>query len=391
MRNFLLGAALFFFFQAPAQTLFTYGKDSVSVQEFLKAYNKNKTGDNSKKALQDYLDLYIASRLKVKEAQARGYDTLPQLVADMQSLRAQILPLYEKDPATLNRLAEEAFERSQKDIHLAHIFIGYTNKDGMPDTAAARQKAKEAYEQVLKNVSFASIAKKYSDDPSVNENGGDMGHVTVFSLPYELENLLYNTPSGKVSQLHQSSAGFHIFKNLGERPAAGRIKAAQILIAFPPDVQPGQKKELKTLADSLYNLLLKGDDFAKLAGDFSNDPISAHANGMIPEFGVGQFDPVFESTVFNLKDGAISKPFETAHGYHIVKRLNAVPVAAAKKEETLQDLKGRIEGNDRIELTKEVLVQKVRKDASFKKLSFHEAELWAYTDSLLTAKNLFHQ
>lgn len=386
MRNFLFGAALFLFFHAPAQTLFTYGKDSVSVQEFVKAYQKNNTGGNSKKAMKEYLDLYIASRLKIKEAQARGYDTLPQLVSDMNNLRAQILPLYEKDPETLNRLAEEAFERSQKDIHAAHIFISYTNKNGLPDTAAARLRAQEAHKQAQGNASFAAVAKQYSDDPSAQENGGDLGFVTVFSLPYELEHLLYTTAPGKISAVYQSKAGFHIFKNIAERPAAGRIKAAQILLAFPPDIKTNQKLQLKALADSLYDRLAKGDDFGKLAAGFSNDPVSAQANGAIPEFGVGQYEPIFEATVFNLKDGDISKPFQTAHGYHILKRISAVPVAKNKTEEILQSLKSRIESNDRMAFAKDVLVQKVRKNAGYKKLSFDEARLWAYTDSLFDSK-----
>lgn len=385
MRKILAGAALFFSFHSSAQTLFTYGKDSVSVNEFLHAFQKNNNGNKTEKALQEYLDLYIASRLKIKEAETRGYDTLPQLLSDMASLRTQILPAYEKDEASLNKLADEAFNRSQKEIHLAHIFIGYTSH-GIPDSAKAGQKAKEAYDELVKNVSFSDVAKKYSDDPSAKNNGGDLGYITVFSLPYELENLAYTTARGKISQLYQSKAGFHIFKNLGERKALGHMKAAQILIAFPPDASPAQKNAGKKLADSLYSRLLKGDDFGKLATSFSNDYISASANGVIPEFGVGQYDPAFENVAYSLKDGAFSKPFETAHGYHIVKRLSVAPVSTKKDAATIQSLKEKIETNDRLAITKEVLVQKVLKDAPFQKLPFQEAQLWAFTDSLFDSK-----
>ena len=109
----------------------------------------------------------------------------------------------------------------------------------------------------------------------------------MFTLPYELENLAYNTSPGNISALYRSKAGYHIFKNLGERKALGRIKAAQILIAFPPDITVAQKSGLKKLTDSLYTRLLKGDNFEKLAAQFSNDYVSAQANGIIPEFGVG--------------------------------------------------------------------------------------------------------
>src|SRR5438067_2060585 len=80
-------------------------------------------------------------------------------------------------------------------------------------------------------------------------NGGDIGWITVFSLPYELENLAYTTPVGKASNIYRSNAGYHIIKNLGERKALGRIKALQILLALPPNSSEGSKAKLKQRAD----------------------------------------------------------------------------------------------------------------------------------------------
>ena len=386
MRQFLLGSIIFLSLQAPAQTLFTYGKDSVSVKDFLHAYNKNNTTTaKNSQPLQEYLDLYIASRLKIKEALERRYDTLPQLVSDIDNLRAQILPMYEKDNETLNKLVDEAITRSQKDIHLAHIFIGYANPAGLADSAKTKEKAQKAYSALKSNGDFKNIAKQYSDDTSAKYNGGDLGYITVFTLPYELENLAYHTPQGSISSLYQSKAGYHIFKNLGERQALGRIKALQILIAFPPEIPESQKKGLKKLADSLYNRLLKGDDFAKLAAQFSNDYVSAQASGVIPEFGIGQYDPVFESAILALKDGSFSKPFETKYGYHIVKRMSVTPVNASKTDaKQRQVMTEKVEQSDRIELSKEVLTKKIIKEAHYQRLPFEERQLWAFSDSMFS-------
>src|SRR5688500_13680226 len=79
---------------APGHTLFTYGNDSVSVPDFLQAYHKNNTGSNSAASKKQYLDLYIASRLKIKEAQERGYESLPHMQTELSALREQILPNY---------------------------------------------------------------------------------------------------------------------------------------------------------------------------------------------------------------------------------------------------------------------------------------------------------
>ena len=371
--------------KASAQTLFTYGSDSVSVTEFLSAYKKNNAAQSLNAAdVKAYLDLYIASRLKIREAKARGYDTLPQLAADLQNLRAQILPAYVNDKESVNRLVKEAFERSQKDLHLAHIYIPTTTQT---DTAEAWTKATEAYARLQKGEDFAKVAKAFSGDPSVQENGGDLGFITAFSLPYALENLAYNTPAKKISPLYRSKGGYHIFKNLGERKALGRIKAAQILLAYPPNATEEYKAEVKKLADSLYNRLAKGDDFGKLAAAFSNDMVSAAANGQIPEFGVGQYSPAFETVAFGLKDGAISKPFNTAHGWHIVKRLGRVPVASSLDDDkTVTALREKVEGSDRIKSIQDALIQKVIAAVGLKELGVNSFALWAFTDSVLDAK-----
>jgi peptidyl-prolyl cis-trans isomerase SurA len=381
MKKLLAAFLVLACFSASAQTLFHYGKDSVSVAEFLKAYQKNNTGVKTEKAFLDYLDLYINSRLKIAEAKERGYDTLPQLVSDLESLRQQILPSYLTDKESVNRMVEEAFTRSQKDIHLAHIFIAAKTS---VDTAEANKKLSEVEAGLKKGIPFAELAKKYSDDPLAKTNGGDLGYITVFTLPYELENLAYATPAGKTSSVYKSKAGYHIFKNLGERKALGRMKASEILLAFPPDASDAIKQATKKLADSLYNRLLKGDDFGKLATQFSNDMVSAAANGQMQEFGVGQYDAVFENTVFGLpKDDAISKPFLTSHGYHIVKRINKVPVPATKTEKALDAIREKVEQSDRINTTKSKLAKKIMAEAGYKQAAFSNAELWAYSDSIL--------
>ena len=377
----LLGAG-----KASSQTLFTYGKDSVSVTEFLAAYKKNNASQSLNSTdVRDYLDLYIASRLKIREAKARGYDTLPQLTADLQNLRAQILPAYLNDKESTNRLTKEAFTRSQKDIHLAHIFIPTTTQS---DTTAAWSRITEAYGKLQKGEAFDKVAKAYSADSSAKENGGALGYITVFSLPYALENLAYNTPAGKVSPIYRSKGGYHIFKNLGERKALGRIRAAQVLLAFPPGATEAHKASARKLADSLYNRLLKGDDFGKLAAAFSNDVISAASNGQIPEFGVGQYSPAFEAAVFALqKDGAFTKPFQTEHGWHIVKRLSRLPVATSLEDDkAVQALREKVEGSDRIKSVQDALAQKVQATVGLKELGVNSFALWAYTDSALDAK-----
>jgi peptidyl-prolyl cis-trans isomerase SurA len=384
--------AFFLVATASAQTLFTYGSYSADEKDFLRAFNKNNStsSTNKSKAMRDYLDLYIASRLKIREAYNRGYDTLQQIKNDIENLRSQIIENYLNDPQMTDKLEKEAFARSQKDIHVGHIYISFRDKIGVIDTLEAEAKAKEVYDKLKKGEDFSKLAEEYSSDAAAKTNKGDIGYITVFSLPYEYENVIYNTPVGKYSSIYRSKIGFHIFKNIEERKAAGIMKAAQILIAFPPNADDAAKKETAALADSLYQRLLKGDDIGKLAGQFSNDYVSAASNGVIPDFTVGQYDPAFETSVFGLKkNGDISKPILTSHGYHIVKRIELKPVNSdPKNKESMDLLKIKVGTSDRMQYAKNQLMEKVLKQVPVKYYVYTMKDLSILSDSLLDGKPL---
>jgi len=387
----LLLIACFTMAVASSQTLFTYGDYSADAKDFLRAFNKNNTATaaNKTKAMRDYLDLYITSRLKIREAYNRSYDTLPQIKTDIDNLRSQIIENYLNDPAMSDKLLKEAFQRSQKDIHTGHIFISFINKVGVTDTAAAGKIISEVYDKLKKGEDFFKLAQQYSSDPAAKTNKGDIGYITVFTLPYEFENIVYTTPPGKFSSPYKSKIGYHIFKNLGERKGAGKVKTAQILLAFPPGANDAYKNKTAKLADSLYQRLMKGEDLAKLASQFSNDYISAASKGMIPDFGVGQYDPEFEKVAFSLKNGQISKPFLTSHGYHIIKRIGSVPVIAdPKNKANMEELKSKLNSSDRMQAAKNGVIEKALKQIPVKKFSYSDKELMILSDSLLDNKPL---
>ncbi|PZR25753.1 MAG: hypothetical protein DI535_16975 [Citrobacter freundii] len=371
---------------ASSQTLFTFGSHKASADEFLKAFNKNnqQTGAARTKAMKEYLDLYINSRLKIQQAYDLGYDTLPQIKAEAENLRNQIVDNYMSDPDAVAKLSREAFQRSLKDIHAAHIFISFT-KDGQQDTVAAKQKLATVEKRLAKGEDFLTVAQQLSDDPSAQKNKGDLDFVTVFTLPYELESLLYNTAPGRYSKVYTSKAGYHIFKNLGERKALGKIKVQQILLAFPPALNDAGEKRIARLADSLYQRISKGDDFGKLAAAFSNDHISAARDGITPEIAVGEYDPVFEKTVWALPtDGAVTKPFKTSHGYHIVKRLQLLPVITdPSNAANNQQLEARVRSDDRWKTAKDFIYVQVKAKPGIQPAAIANSVLWPATDSLV--------
>jgi peptidyl-prolyl cis-trans isomerase SurA len=372
-----------------AQTLFTYGRYSVDVKEFLRAYNKNNTAKitDRERSVKDYLDLYIRSRLKVREAYDRRYDTLPQIRTEIENLRTQIMENYMADPEMTARMTSEAFDRSQKDVHVAHIFISFRNANGIIDTAAAIRKRDEILNR-LKKEDFSVVARQSSDDTTAKQNGGDIGYITAFTLPYEFETAIYNTPGGQISKPVRSSSGFHIFKILDYRKAAGKIKAQQILLAIPPFADESMKKDIARRADSLYKRILAGDNFNKLANDFSNDYMTGVTGGILPEISVGAYDPAFEKVLFSLpKDGAVSKPFMTRHGWHIVKRISSKPVVTdPANKENLDELKQKIGADSRWKTSRDFIYNKVMANPGFKEFKYDEAAFWNMTDSVIDRK-----
>ncbi len=380
--------AVFSTFAAFSQTLFTYGNYSVTAPDFLRAYNKNNspTTTNKAKAIREYLDLYINSRLKIREAYERRYDTLPQIKMEVDNLRNQIIENYMSDPETMNKLTKEAFQRSQKDIHLGHIFIAIGNAD----TSLAFSQAQVVHSRLQKGDDFLTVAQQASQDPAAKTNKGDIGWVTAFTLPYNFENVIYALSPGKYSAVTRSRAGYHIFKNLGERKAIGKMKAKQILLAFPPGADEAQKKQIGKKADSIYQRLIAGENFDKLASTFSNDYLTAVTGGSMPDFGVGQYDPAFEAKVWALaKDGAVTKPFLTSHGYHIVKRISAVPIVTdANNKSYEQDLRQKIILDQRWKTSQEAIYARVVKVAGLTTNAYDKNALWAYTDSMLDRRPL---
>jgi peptidyl-prolyl cis-trans isomerase SurA len=121
---FLLSAGLLVLnFPATAQNILTYGNSTVSRQEFIKAFSKNNSERHpSEKSYRDYLELYTRFKLKVKAAYDLGMDTLANQKAELADFRRQIEQGFLTDDNSVKDLVAEAFARSQKDIHLGHIY-----------------------------------------------------------------------------------------------------------------------------------------------------------------------------------------------------------------------------------------------------------------------------
>ena len=381
---------LLFFSGVTAQTLFNVDHNPVSKEEFLKAYNKNNTGQKpGPAAYRDYLELYIRYKLKVRAAYDAQLDTLPGQRMELQNFRSQVAESYLKDETSLDRLVKEAFRRGQKDLHVSHILIAQPKNVSSTDTAGAYEKAMEAYAALKKGKKFEEVARQFSDDPSVKRNGGSLGYITVFTLPYQLESLAYSLAPGQYSRPYRTKGGYHIFRTDAERRPAGRVRVAQILVAYPPSATEAMKLAARQKADSLYMLLRQGNDFATVARNNSSDNLSYQQGGELPEFGIGRYDSAFEATAFALdKDGEISKPFPSEFGYHIIRRLGRKPFPAEMDEAATTQLRQQVMNDPRIEVSRKALLDRIKQQAEFRMADVNDLDLWAFTDSAMRNQGL---
>jgi peptidyl-prolyl cis-trans isomerase SurA len=375
--NLLIGVSLF------SQTLINYGKHSIGKVEFLKAFNKNKptSEGNKEKAIKEYVDLYANFKMKVMEAMELRLDTAEQFKADVDNFRKQIVENYLSDEKTFNMLTEEAFTRSLSDLHVIRYSVSM-DESASPEDSMAKYNAIKAISEQLKKMPNSRMNN--SESPLVDYS--DMGFLTVFSLPYVYENIVYGLKPGETSVPYRAKKAWHVFSVVEKRKSVGKWKIAQILFSTPENADGSIMEVLKQKADSVYAILKHGADFSNVAKFVSDDKLTYLNGGELPEFGTGKYDNVFESEAIKLnKDGDISEPFQTSFGIHILKRLSQTPAPSTKTDDNwLYDIKQKLQQDDRIKIAKDKFAKDIIAKIGFKLTNAVKAEdLYNFADSVM--------
>lgn len=293
--------------------LMTINGKAVTADEFLYIYEKNnQAGALDPKTMEEYLDMFINFKLKVAEAESQGIDTTESFKKELKGYRAQATPKYLQDEAAMDSLIEMSWRHMAKDRRAAHIAIQCPRNASAEDVEAALAKINEARERV-NSEDFAAVAREISTDPNVQETGGELGWITPFRYVYPLEEAVYNTAIGQVSDVFRTQYGFHIVLVEEERDHL-EVKASHIMKMVPADSLEAPKR---ALIDSVAAIVTQ-ENFAEVASRESEDRGSSIRGGSLGWFGKGMMVKPFEETAFSLAVGQISAPIRSQYGWHII-------------------------------------------------------------------------
>jgi len=352
--------------------------ENITKTEFMRVYQKNNTKDQAidKKALDEYLELFINFKLKVKEAEELGLDTNLMFKNELNGYRATLAQPYLVDKDVTEELIKEAYNRMLFDVRASHILVKVEKNATPKDTLLAYNKILNLRKRILSGETFEKVAAESSDDPSAKDvaasserpaykgNGGDLGYFSSFDMIYPFENGAYNTKVGEVSMPIRSDYGFHIIKLTDKKKAMGKVQVAHILISMSQDANEETTRIAKAKVDEVITKLKNGEKFEDLVKQYSDDKGSASKGGVLPEFGVNRMIPEFIVSISKLENpGDISEPIQSKYGWHILKLIERKNIKSF--DELKNEVKQKVAKDERANKSKDSFIAKQKIEYKF--------------------------
>ncbi|MBN1337983.1 MAG: peptidyl-prolyl cis-trans isomerase [Bacteroidales bacterium] len=373
--SWLMAADLIVAQEKDNRTLLAVADENVPVSEFLRVYTKNSldTLRMDEKSLRDYMELYINFRLKVKEAETLGMDTVTSFRDELAGYRKQLAEQYFENEEMIDILAKEAWERGNEDIRASHILVKVGQYALPEDTLAAWNSIMKAHERLVNGEAFENVARDVSEDPYINDrvdprsgktvrgNKGDIGYFTVFDMIYPFETAAYKTKTGYFSKPVRTKYGYHIVKVTDRIPSYGEVQLAHLYLKIPDSATHDDSLAVKMKIDSLYNRITGGEKFEDMVKEYSQDPGSSSKGGLLPKLRINRLVPEFVEALKKLPDtGRVTEPLLTNFGWHILKYISKTE---QKPFEELQgELKRTIQKDARAEKSRQSVISGIKND-----------------------------
>lgn len=248
-------------------------------------------------------EIKVELRDQIKE-QLLGREMQGKITKDVTITPAEVKRFY-------NRIPKDSLPFYSSDVEVAQIVK--TAKISPEQKEEAKRKLSDLRDQILKGADFHELATKHSDDPSAQQNGGEMGYVGRGAMVPSYEATAFRIKRGEISQPFESPFGFHIMQLIDRR--GNEYNSRHILLFATPskeDIASAEKYldslRLKIVADSI-----KFDEAAK---KYSDDKDTKERGGFFADaeggtkISIKDIDPVIYFTIDSMKVGHVSKPIK---------------------------------------------------------------------------------
>ncbi len=239
-----------------------------------------------------------------------------------------------------------------------------------PEQQQALIKADPRMEEVLvRNLVSIMVVSDIAKKKGLEKEPTMRRQIEIMKNEYLARTYVQKEVLGKINLTDKDyEAYYNAHKKEFENPEM--VKARHILIAVKPNATEEEKKAALTKAEGILDKAKKGEDFAKLASEYSDDPGSKAKGGDLGFFTQGSMVGKFEQAAFALKPGEISPVVETEFGYHIIK----VEERKAAEQQPYESVKEQVKAKATQAIQQERLnafLEKAMKDA---KVTFYGPE-----------------
>ena len=182
------------------------------------------------------------------------------------------------------------------------------------DALPTDEEVQEAVDNFNESVNGDETTKEQAEKAGINDD------FLKYVLTRELATSSYQEYFNKKTDVEESKLKEEYEAN---KDAYNTVTASHILISTTDDsgkeLSDKKKAEAKAKAEEVLKKAKAGEDFAKLAKEYSDDTSNAESGGELGAFTYNQMVEEFSKAAFALDKGEISDIVETSYGYHIIK------------------------------------------------------------------------
>ncbi len=177
--------------------------------------------------------------------------------------------------------AQQANGSTDAEYRLAYIFIEVDDPASEASVDEARETAQALRQQIANGRDFREVAVAESDASNALEGGGDMGWRSESQLPSLVAPVVPDLEVGEPSQVLENNSGFHLVmvmdKRGGEQQQFIQQHRVRHILVRPSEAVTDVQAEQRIR--EIYQQLQDGADFADLARERSDDPVSGSDGG----------------------------------------------------------------------------------------------------------------